>query len=107
MLRAWVIAMVLLTAPAENWSLSAAEWSRPRSGQVVAAMPGVAAAVRALNAHEDSRLILRHPGGEEGALWAAELHDWLVALGVPAGRIELVPGGVPPDRLDLELKSKE
>lgn len=82
---------------ADSWTLSAAEWSRPRSGEAVLAMEPVAEAVRAWQAADaatgTSRLQLLYPGGEEGSLWAAELHDWLVALGIPPGAIELVAGG--------------
>lgn len=82
---------------AESWTLSAAEWSRPRSGAAVLAMAPVAEAVRAWRALEagggSSRLQLVYAGGEEGSLWAAELRDWLVALGIPPDAIEMVAGG--------------
>ena len=110
MIRIFLLAAALAAADvlaAESWTITAAEWSRPRSGEVVAAIPGLASAVRALDAQPDSRLLVRHPGGEEGALWAAELRDWLVALGVPADRIEWVPGGVPPDRIELDIEGRE
>lgn len=90
------------------WQLSAAEWSRPRSGAAVQQMAPVAEAVRAWQAAveegaSDARLQLVHAGGEAGSLWAAELQDWLVALAVPPAAIEIVPGGLPPDRLELRL----
>ncbi|HEX7029847.1 MAG TPA: hypothetical protein VF254_04570 [Gammaproteobacteria bacterium] len=89
---------------ADSWTLSASEWSRPRSGAAVLAMTPVAEAVRAWQAADSdtSRLQLRYPGGEEGSLWAAELQDWLVALGVPPGAIELVAGGSPGE-LEIRL----
>lgn len=90
------------------WQLSAAEWSRPRSGLAVQQMAPVANAVRAWQAAVESgatnaRLQLVHASGEEGSLWAAELRDWLIALAVPPAVIEIVPGGLPPDRLELRL----
>lgn len=92
---------------AESWTLSAAEWSRPRSGAAVLAMAPVAGAVRAWQAADaesggSSRLRLLYAGGEEGSLWAAELHDWLIALGVPPGAIELAAGGTPGE-LELQV----
>ncbi|HEX7046450.1 MAG TPA: hypothetical protein VF275_02595 [Gammaproteobacteria bacterium] len=91
---------------AGSWTLSASEWSRPRSGEAVLAMEPVAEAVRAWQAADaatgTSRLQLLYPGGEEGSLWAAELHDWLVALGVPPGAIEVVAGG-DPGQLEIRL----
>ena len=107
----FVLALALLApvANAEEWQLSAAEWSRPRSGIAVARMPAVAEAVRAWQAAtaagQAARLQLVFPGGEEGSLWASELRDWLVALAVPPGAIELVPGGLPANRLEIHLRA--
>lgn len=94
-------------AAADSWTLTAAEWSRPRSGAAVLEMAPVANAVRAWQAAEAahqgaSRLQLRYAGGEEGSLWASELRDWLVALGVPPGAVEPVPGG-DPGELEIRL----
>ena len=91
---------------ADEWTLTAAEWSRPRSGERVRAMKPVNAAVNAWReAGGDARLVLRHASGEEGSLWAAELKDWLVALGVPTQRIEVVPTGIASDRLEIEVEA--
>lgn len=101
------LALLLASTPllADEWTLTAAEWSRPRSGERVRAMEPVNAAVNAWRAAgDDAQLILRHASGEEGSLWAAELKDWLVALGVPAHRIEVVPAGMAADRLELEVE---
>ena len=91
---------------ADSWTLPASMWSRPRSGAAVLDMAPVADAVRAWQAavreHPQARLVLVHAGGEEGSLWAAELRDWLVALGVPPDAIERVPGSRA-DRLELRL----
>lgn len=92
---------------ADSWQLKAADWSRPRSGEAVLSMQPVADAVRAWQGtSEGSRLLLVHPGGEEGGLWAAELRDWLVALGLPPEALVLVPGGQPADRLELRLEKR-
>lgn len=88
---------------ADSWQLTAAEWSRPRSGERVVALPAVAEAVRSWHA-QSGVMVVHHPGGEEGALWAAELRDWLVALGIDADAIRLVPGGVPVNRIDLSIE---
>lgn len=88
--------------------LKASEWSRPRSASAVIAMAPVADAVRAWHdavaaGDDNARLQLLHASGEEGGLWAAELRDWLIALGVAPSAIELAPAGLPADRLELRV----
>lgn len=95
-------------ASASSWELKASEWSRPRSATAVLAMAPVANAVRAWHeavaqGDDNARLQLLHASGEEGGLWAAELRDWLIALGVAPAAIELAPAGVPADRLELRV----
>lgn len=91
-----------------SWELRASEWSRPRSATAVIAMAPIAEAVRAWHeavarGDDNARLQLLHASGEEGGLWAAELRDWLIALGVAPAAIELAPAGVPADRLELRV----
>lgn len=92
--------------------LGASEWSRPRSAAAVIGMPPVANAVRAWQAAaaDDEqvrvRLQLVHASGEEGGLWAAELRDWLIALGVPPPAITLVPAGQASGRLELRVVAR-
>jgi len=90
-------------AEADNWALEGETWARPRSGEAVLQMPAVGAAVRAWQQRPGARIVLRYPGGEEGALWAGELRDWLVALGVASADIASVPGGLRADALILEV----
>jgi len=86
-------------------SLSAELWARPRSGDSVAAMPAVRESVQALlSAPADSRLVIRYPGGEEGSLWAEELHVWLISLGVDAELMDLRPGSSEPDQIELFIE---
>jgi len=88
------------------WRLDAATWLQPRSGAAVVTMEPVSQAVRAWRRHANGTLLIRYPGGEEGELWAAALHDWLVALGIPSRRMRIVPGGAP-GRLALEVVSTQ
>lgn len=92
-----VVALVL-PAPAAfaaSWTLEASTWGRPRSGQAVLSMRPLPAVVRAWAQSPSSRIVIHFPGGEDGELWAHELRDWLVALGVPSERIALTGGGAP------------
>lgn len=105
-LRLLVLPLLLLPLVgwADSWTLSAEEWSRPRSGEVILAMPAISAAMRQWREEEDSRLELVYPGGEQGELWAAELRDWLVALGAEADRIKVLPGSGAEDELVIRLR---
>ncbi len=85
--------------------VSAAEWSRPRSAAMVRALPGVRDCVQAWFATPDRHLILVSAPGEEGGLWATELRDWLVALGVPSASIELRAVGTDKEQLLLRLEA--
>lgn len=94
--RALACALLLgFAAPASAWTLDASTWARPRSGAAIVAMPPLAEVVDAWSKRPGDRIVIRHPGGEDGEVWAAELRAWLVALGVPGGRVELVGGGEP------------
>ena len=44
-----------------------------------------------------------HPGGERGSLWGREVHDWLVALGVPPARLAILAGGPRDDAVLLRV----
>jgi len=83
--------------------LDAESWASPRSGERIVAMPVVAEAVRRWSRNTGGRLLVKHRGGEDGSLWAAELADWLVALGVPSSAIERRPAEVPSGQLILGL----
>jgi hypothetical protein len=92
-------------APRETL-LSADEWARPRSGERVLELAPVRDIVNTLLASEDDVLVVSYPGGDAGALWATELRDWLVALGLPRQRIELRPGALRDDLVVLRLEQR-
>lgn len=90
------------TAVAESWTLEAGSWARPRDGRAVVTMAPLPTVVRSWSRRGDAQLVVRYAGGEDGELWATELGDWLVALGVPGSAIMLTPGGRP-EHLELEI----
>jgi hypothetical protein len=99
---------VLLLAPGVALAdgpfiLDAAEWARPRSGEAVAAMPTVREAVHIWSQTPSAALAIRHPRGEAGVLWAEELRDWLVALGVPSAGIDLRASSGLEGRMELDI----
>lgn len=89
----WLCAFSLLSfplvLPAQTLSLSAEEWARPRHGEALARHPGLVQTMQAVE-RRAGELRIRHGEREADLLWAAELRDWLVALGLPSARIHLV-----------------
>ena len=91
-------------AHAEQHILSAEQWARPRSGLDLVTLQPLATAVRMLDRDSQLGLTIGYPGGEEGSLWAHELRSWLVALGLPSRRIQLVSGSRHADALELRVE---
>lgn len=85
------------------YALDASLWARPRSGEAVAGLAPVREAVQELLGRPGSRLAIRYPGGEEGGLWAQELRDWLVALGVEPELLLMQPGLGRDDLIELQV----
>lgn len=80
--------------------------AQPRDSLAVSRHPVLRNAVAPLLQDPEARLQLRYPGGDEGSLRAGELRAWLVALGIEAERIDLMPGSSAPDRIDLDITSR-
>ncbi len=86
------------------WRLSVDEWARPQDAASVLALKPLRQAVEALVESEAARLLIRYPGGEEGGLYAAQIRDWLVALGLSSSRIEVQPGSRSDELIDIQLE---
>ncbi|UCH40385.1 MAG: hypothetical protein JSU67_01380 [Gammaproteobacteria bacterium] len=89
------------------FTLSADEWARPRSGDIIPEMESVRAAVSYWGRGVDALVIIRHPGEDSGELWAAELRDWLISLGVPSDYIRLIPGTQAADEIRLVVGNRD
>ncbi len=74
------------------FELPADTWARPRSGAALPQMEPVRLAVDYWSSLDRAVLKLSYPGEDSGELWAAELRDWLISLGIPAQAITLAPG---------------
>lgn len=99
-----LLLMLILPAQANSlriYSVSADEWSRPRNGAVIAEFDAIRAAVTYWEKAADNAIMIRYPGGDSGDIWATELRDWLVSLGIPADYIELVSGSQSADEIRL------
>jgi hypothetical protein len=95
----------LLPGTAESLSLVTADWPPPRRAEALAAYRPVGDFLRAFDERDTGLLRIRHAGGDAGSLFAEQLRDALVALGVPAARIQLVPAAAETDHLILEFSS--
>lgn len=90
--------------------ITADEWARPRSGESLAQMPALKQTVREYlsnDAGDGQRILIRHPRGEEGVLWAEELRGWLVALGITSEDIVVSPESTRVDALELAVSDTE
>ncbi len=94
-------------AGARIFELSADDWARPRSGAVVAQMEPVRLAVSYWESTPQAAIMLSYPGEDAGELWASELRDWMVSLGVPSDAILLAPGLQSDDQLRLLVGARE
>lgn len=83
------------------FSLSADSWARPRAGEVLPKMDPVRLAISYWESGNDTAILLSYPGEDSGELWAAELKDWMVSLGVPSDYILLSPGMQVQDELHI------
>jgi hypothetical protein len=81
--------------------LSADDWARPRNGAVIAEYESLRGAVSYWDKLANAVIIVRYPGEDSGELWAAELRDWLISLGVPSDYIVLVAGTQAEDEIRL------
>lgn len=85
------------SAPPDAYSISADQWAQQRSGGVLLKLQPLHDAVQAWLAESQAHLVILHAASDAGNLWAGELADWLVSLGVPADRIERRASADQPD----------
>lgn len=119
MIRGLPLLVILLCASvgaAESVRIiTADDWARPRSGDSLVRMPALKDTVRDYLAQrkrhqgEDrgQRILIRHPRGEEGVLWAEELRGWLVSLGIPSDDVAVSPESTRIDALELAVTDME
>ncbi len=107
MLLAGFVDPVVAANTARIFTLSADEWARPRSGAVIPRLAAVRAAVDYWDKGVDALVLIHHPGEDSGVLWASELRDWLISLGVPSDYIRLTAGTQEADQIKLVVGSRE
>ena len=98
-----ILFMANVSAYAQSWALSADLWASPRSAERVSKMPVIRTMVQAWQKQPQQTLDIFYPGGEEGIIWANELKDWLIALGIPGAKIRIHPGNDSEDQLGMSI----
>jgi hypothetical protein len=71
-----------------SFTLSAEQWALPRSGSALIRLAPIRDAMAAWLPTPDAHIVIQDSGSDAANLWAGELQDWLVALGVPADHID-------------------
>lgn len=108
---ALAIMLICTAAAAEPVQIiTADEWARPRSGESLVQMPALKRTVRDYLSHDGARgqrIVIRHPRGEEGVLWAEELRGWLIALGIPSADIAVGSESTRIDAIELAVMAAE
>ena len=74
------------------FTLSADEWARPRTGEVIPEFDALRAAVSYWDKGTNYAVLIRYPGEDSGEIWASELRDWFISLGIPSDYLLLVSG---------------
>jgi len=91
-MRRYLLLLLAFSLPAladtDSFSIGADQWAQPRSGGELLHLAPFSAAVRDWVSNPGARIVIVHAGSDQGSLWASELSDWLVALGVPSDRID-------------------
>lgn len=106
----FILALVLagsVKAQTTEWPLSADQWATARTAAVVSGFGPIQNMMKSWQVSASHDLLLQYPGEDSGLLWALELRDWLVALGVPQSRIQLSAGSRAADILELKLVQTE
>ena len=101
------VSLSVSASSARIFVLSADDWAQPRAGEVIVEFDAVRAAINYWDKSADAIILLRYPGEDIGELWAAELRDWLISLGVPSDFIRLVPGTQAADEIRLVVGDRD
>jgi hypothetical protein len=111
----WLPLPIMLGCAPLSWAetvqvITADDWARPRSGESLVQVPALKSTVREYldeNGQRERRILIRHPRGEEGVLWAEELRGWLVALGIASDDIAVSPASTRLDAIELSVTDAE
>lgn len=90
-----------------SMNISYEQWEASRHGEKLIKLAELTDLLRLWTENTEKMLEMHYPGGEEGELWAQELMDWLIALGVPSSSMQAVPGSGNEDIIKIVLTQGE
>jgi len=88
-------------------SISAEQWARVQSAADFMAIPGLKALVDSIadNQNRNKRVLeIHYAGGENGQLWAQQVRNRLVGLGLDSSGIEMLQGGAVAGQLQINAR---
>jgi hypothetical protein len=88
------------------FTLSADEWARPRAGEVIPEFDALRAAVSYWDKGTNYAVLIRYPGEDSGEIWASELRDWFISLGIPSDYLLLVSGSRDAEEVTIIVGSR-
>ena len=97
-----ILALGSMSAAAQSFNVPAELGPAPGSGQAVRDNAQLSKAFAAYFQLAQPRVRLHHHKRDESSAQAEELRGWLIALGIEAGRIELMEDS-PTDQLTLDI----
>jgi hypothetical protein len=80
----------VLANQSETFSLTLEDWSLPHSGESLVEIRALREVMLNLYTYPQKTLVIAYPAGESGELWAEQLQQWLVSLGLSSERIRRV-----------------
>ncbi|MDJ0956964.1 MAG: hypothetical protein QNI91_08915 [Arenicellales bacterium] len=83
------------------------DWVKVKNATTLLQLPALQRVVNEFEKKEQSKIVIRHPGGDGGNEWAIELRDWLVALGISTEEIQLQPGSGVPQAIAITTEVSE
>ena len=89
------------------FTLNADDWEQPRSGTVITQFDAVRAAINYWEKGANLAILIRYPGEDSGEIWATELRDWMISLGIPSDYMRLVPGSPAADEIKLLVGQRD
>lgn len=101
------VSMSLSANSSGLYTLNADEWEQPRSGAVITQFESVRAAINYWENGINLAILIRYPGEDSGEIWATELRDWMISLGVPSDNMQLVPGSQAADEIKLIVGQRD
>ncbi len=93
----------LAYANENKFHISSEQWAAPRTASAILKMPAIVEVMLVLQSNKNNFLVIHHPGGDDGSLWAVELRGWLISLGLSGSKINLAPGSSDTKQIDLEI----